>query len=144
MLHEFGHHFEDVLPLGLRTAVLRFREQRITGAPIPLARSTSKTLAKDEIAYPSLFSHPYVAKKYRNATPLFPESTEIVSMGLGHFATAESMVLFAIDDILTSDELKSRGNDFDVAHFEFTIGLILAMKAYVASLHGPVDGGSNA
>lgn len=86
LFHEFGHHVEYESDT-IRQAAQEFVKKRATGEPKSLIELTGDSHYRpDEKAYPDKFIHPYVGKKYEAG------HTEVVSMGLEHFAFGSDMV----------------------------------------------------
>lgn len=90
--HEFGHHLEYSTP-GVLEASKGFIKDRASGAPPELLRKItgSNNFDLDEVAYPGNFISPYVGK-------IYPNSTEVVSMGLERLSTPASIQSFYRQD----------------------------------------------
>lgn len=101
--HELGHHVEFENQ-DIATANKHWIVSRAHGLPRPLNELAGQEVYEDdEVAYPDRFIDPYVGKVYRNG------STEVLSMGIQFFTSAEDMVL-----------LYKR----DREHFHLTVGAI--------------------
>lgn len=89
LFHEFGHHVEYELGAELFQSWIA---ARATGKPQTLRRLTGNAAyGSDERAQPDDFINPYVGK-------IYPDATEVVSMGLEHFKTVDRMVdLWSLD-----------------------------------------------
>lgn len=109
IFHEVAHHIEFSLPQELKDLTTHFVLQKADGQIKSLRELTSdNAYEKDEMAYPDKFVHPYVGKKYPNST-----HTEVLSMGLEHFANIEKM---------------RQLYEADPDHFAFMLGMLKAMK----------------
>lgn len=101
--HEMGHHVEFEDPR-IAAAARDWRDKRATGVEQPLNDLIPDALYHaDEKAKPDNYCHPYVGKVYRDG------STEVISMGLERFYSAQSMLDFYNEDR---------------EHFQFIMGVI--------------------
>lgn len=110
VFHEFAHHVEVSVP-GLAAASRDWVESRATSkTPQKLSEITGNKNYRDkEVALPDKFISPYIGKIYgKRGTP-----TEVISMGVERFHSAESMMNFYLQD---------------PEHFKFTLGAILGEK----------------
>lgn len=109
IFHEAGHHIEYPLPQEFGELGFHFVTQKADGQ----ARKSLRELTgnegyeESEKAYPGTFVHPYVGKVYPDGT------TEVLSMGLEHFTSADRM---------------RRLYEADPDHFAFMLGMFKAMK----------------
>jgi hypothetical protein len=90
VLHELGHYLEHTIP-DLHEACSQFIETfRYSDIAAPLNELVAgASFDACEQAYPGEFLHPYVGKVYSG------RETEVVSMGLEQFASAEKLASFA-------------------------------------------------
>ncbi|MGL5923834.1 MAG: phage minor head protein [Chroococcidiopsis sp.] len=101
IFHELGHHVEYESDTTLQAAK-SWIKSRSTGEAQSLKALAGEKYEDDEIAYPDKFIHPYVGK-------IYPDATEVVSMGIEYFTTGKKML-----------ELYQA----DPEHFAFTVGVI--------------------
>jgi hypothetical protein len=102
LAHELGHHVEFGNSTALDTAKA-WVQSRATDVPQPLRQMTGNRRYKsNEIAYPDKFVSPYVGKVY-------PDATEVISMGLERVASPQRLVDFA---------------STDPDHFAYTVGIL--------------------
>jgi phage gp29-like protein len=102
LAHELGHHVEFGSSTALDTAKA-WVQSRATDVPQPLRQLTGgQGYRPDEIAYPDKFVSPYAGKVYPNAT-------EVISMGLERVASPQRLVDFA---------------STDPDHFAYTVGIL--------------------
>lgn len=84
IFHELGHHLEFESKVVLK-ASKDWVKSRASGPPESLKTlSGNGVYGEDEYAYPDAFYKPYVGKEYSNAT-------EVISMGVEKFVTADEM-----------------------------------------------------
>lgn len=107
IFHEMGHHLEH--DERVAKAARDFRDRRATGPIQPLRDlyddpEKRKKIPAGEVVVPDSFVSPYVGRVY----PLHGR-TEVVSVGLSHFATAGDMLSLY---------------EQDKEHFQFIVGLI--------------------
>ncbi len=89
--HELGHLLEEDSPK-VKDAAYEFLLARADSNKVSLSQFTGVKGHKNEKIYPDKFVDPYVGKVYSN------KETEIISVGLQHFADSNSMVhLYAKD-----------------------------------------------
>lgn len=84
LFHELGHFLEAQNP-ELAKAARAWRDARATGSKQSLRQLTGLDYQTSEQAVPDGFVNPYVGKVYRDGL------TEVVSTGLEHFGSAETM-----------------------------------------------------
>lgn len=89
--HEMGHHAEFANS-SAQKAAREWVEGRATGQPQTLRSLTGRPYPSSERAYPDKFIDPYAGKVYRSG------DTEVISMGLEHFSSPDSMVRLAAKD----------------------------------------------
>ncbi|MBW4478611.1 MAG: hypothetical protein KME54_17565 [Tolypothrix brevis GSE-NOS-MK-07-07A] len=90
--HEMGHHVEFEDPR-IAAAAREWRDKRATGEEQSLNSLVEYgTFREDEKAKPDKYISPYVGKVYRDG------STEVISMGIQHFHSKESMLEFYEQD----------------------------------------------
>jgi hypothetical protein len=97
LLHELGHALEASVP-EVDAAARAWRDARCLGSglsfePQSLALVTGVAYAPDEVARLDHFVDPYVGRVYGDA------ASEVVSMGLQHFATSRTLLRFALSDL---------------------------------------------
>jgi hypothetical protein len=97
LLHELGHALEASAP-DVDAAARAWRDARSSGSglsfePQSLALITGVAYAPDELARLDHFVDPYVGRVYGDA------ASEVVSMGLQHFATSRTLLRFALSDL---------------------------------------------
>lgn len=103
MYHELGH-FSELEDSTISDATTNWLKSRAMGSPELLeALIPGSGYDDDEVAYPDKFISPYVGKVYESGI------TEVVSMGMQHFAYREDML-----------ELYKK----DKEHFFLTVGII--------------------
>jgi hypothetical protein len=109
VFHEVGHHVENSVP-GLYEVCQSFRGKRADSTtPVRLKQLVpNSTYRDDEQAYPGNFISPYVGKIYAGQ-----RATEVFSMGLQHFASAEDLASLIVKDH---------------EHFLLTLGTILRCR----------------
>ena len=84
LYHEAGHSL-DYQNKNFVTAAKKFIRGRATGKPTSLKKLTQGSgYGRGEVAYPDKFIHPYIGKVY-------PDSSEVTSMGLQAFANIRYM-----------------------------------------------------
>jgi len=88
IFHELGHLWEDNNPTIRKAAVDFIDKRRFSEELRPLGAG----YREDEVAYPGDFLHPYMGKYYEDG------STEVISMGIQHFASATEMALLRKED----------------------------------------------
>jgi hypothetical protein len=103
LFHEFGHHVEFSSSVAL-DASKDWIKSRADSNPTRLSNLSRSNYRRDEVAYPDKFIDPYVGKIYSNAT-------EVISMGLEHFASPRSLIKLAAAD---------------PDHLAYTVGIIRA------------------
>lgn len=103
LFHEIGHQAEYTNPQG-KQAARQWIEERATGPAKSLRTLTgNRGYGRSEVAYPDKFVNPYVGKVYKGGI------TEVLAVGLEHFASPEKMVRLATED---------------PDHFALTLGIV--------------------
>lgn len=103
IFHEMGHHVEFESEIIQKSAKDWIKSRATSDRPELISKLTGNSnYSDDEIAYPDKFINPYVGKVY-------PDATEVVSMGIEHFTSGRMML-----------ELYQN----DKEHFAFTVGVI--------------------
>jgi hypothetical protein len=91
LFHELGHAVENLDAKYLKESK-GFINSRATGPAQSMNSLTNSTkYQSNEMGYPGKFLHPYVSKVY-------PNSTEVISMGLEHFSSPLLMSKFYKED----------------------------------------------
>lgn len=89
MYHELAHHVEYSLEPEAQASIKEWLESRAEGKPKQINKLVKKgKYGSDEKAYPDKFIDPYVGKVYMD---LGKGSSEVLSMGVQHFAYAKDM-----------------------------------------------------
>ncbi|MCV6589096.1 MAG: hypothetical protein OIF57_08715 [Marinobacterium sp.] len=96
LFHEYGHHLEAANPV-ISAMALAFLHRRAAGEqPSQLSQLTGGNYRDDEIAIKDSFVAAYVGKIYQDSGLI--QGTEVISMGLEHFASARSLGALMRDD----------------------------------------------
>jgi hypothetical protein len=105
--HELGHHYEFNNP-EILAACRAWLDSRVTGEAQPLNDLIEKgQYGPEEKARPDHFVSPYVGKVY-------PELTEVVSMGLEHLHADHTMMKLLVED---------------AEHLYLTLGILRSTRA---------------